>query len=182
MATEVQPFTGVYELDPSHSTIQFAVRHVGVSVFRGSFSDIEATLSTRDGRTSLDGAARVESISIAEPEDFRDHVVWGEDFFNASAFPTMGFRSTSAEFGDDGRVTVTGELTIAGVPVWLALQGAYQGPRADPFGNDRVGLDLHAAVDRRKWGMDWQMPLPDGSDALGWEVDISAQLELVGQG
>lgn len=178
MATATQPFTGAYELDPVHSTIQFAVRHVSVSTFRGSFSDIEATLSASEGRAHLDGKALVESISM-DGLEFRDHVVWGADFFNAGAYPHIAFRSTSVELLDDGRIAVSGELTIAGTTVWVALHGAYHGPTEDPFGATRVGLELEATIDRREWGLDWQAPLPDGNDALGWDVEISAQLELV---
>jgi polyisoprenoid-binding protein YceI len=181
MATAIQPITGRYELDSSHSTVQFAVKHVGVSIFRGSFAEVEARLATADGRTSLDGQAAVESISIGEPQEFRDHVVWGSDFFNAASHPAIGFRSTSVEFGDDGSATVTGELTIVGVTVWIAAHGAFEGPKEDPFGASRFGLDLRATIDRRKWGIDWQTPLPDGGDALGWDVEISAQLEFVRQ-
>jgi polyisoprenoid-binding protein YceI len=155
---------------------------VDVSVFRGSFSEIDATLTTTNGRASFDGEVHVESISIGDPQEMRDHIVWGTDFFNAGTHPTIGFRSTSVEFQDDGWARVTGDLTIVRVRVPIAAMGTYRGPTEDPFGGCRVGVDLGVTVDRRQWGMNWQMPLPGGGDALGWEVEISAQLELVRQG
>ena len=182
MATAVQPFTGVYELDPIHSTVQFAVTHVGVSTFRGSFADVDAGLVIEDETISLEGSARVESISIGEPPEFRDHVVRGPDFFAADAYPTITFRSTSVELRHDGTATVSGELVLRGVSSSVTAHGTYRAPVEDPFGNRRVGLELGTTVGRRSFGMSWQMPRPDGGDALGWVVEITLHLELVEQG
>jgi polyisoprenoid-binding protein YceI/NAD(P)H-dependent FMN reductase len=178
MATVVQPFTGTYELDRNHSMFQFAVTHMKVSTFRASFADIDARLTAEGDTIELEGRALAESVSIAEPPEFREHVVRGTDFFDADAHPLIGFRSTSVELEDDGSATVTGELTIRGVSRSVAAHGTYQPPTEDPFGGYRAGLELRATVDRRNWDMNWQIPLPDGSDALGWEVEITAQLEL----
>lgn len=178
MATAVQPFTGVYELDRPHSTVQFAVRHVQVSTFRASFADVSARLAVEDGAITLEGRVLAESISILEPPEFRDHVVRGSDFFDADAHPLVTFRSTGVELRDDGTAIVSGELTIRGVSRPVTASGTYQAPREDPFGTCRAGLDLRATLDRRSWGMDWQLPLPDGGDALGWDVEVTVQLEL----
>ncbi|HSC90199.1 MAG TPA: YceI family protein [Gaiellaceae bacterium] len=178
MATAAPPFTGVYELDRHHSTVQFAVRHVQVSTFRASFADVDALLTVGEDTIALEGRALVESVSIAEPPEFRDHVVRSEDFFDADEHPLITFRSTSVELGDDGAATVSGELALRGVSRPVTAVGTYQPPREDPFGTYRAGLELRATVDRRSWEMSWQIPLPDGSDALGWDVEITAQLEL----
>jgi polyisoprenoid-binding protein YceI len=90
----------------------------------------------------------------------------------------ISFRSTAFELADDGTASITGELTIRGATRTITVRGRYQPTREDPFGNYRAGLELRATVDRRSWE-DWQMPLPDGSDALGWDVEITAQLELI---
>lgn len=177
MATAVRPFTGTYDLDRDHSTFQFAVRHVGVSLFRASFADIDARLAADRATILLEGSARAESVSISDP-DFRAHVVHGMDFFGADAHPLLTFRSTSVELRDDGSAAVSGMLAIRGVSRRVSAQGTYQPPTEDPFGRYRVGLELRTVVDRREWGMGWQLALPDGSDALGWEVEITAQLEL----
>jgi polyisoprenoid-binding protein YceI len=178
MVTAVQPFTGIYELDPNHSTFAFAVTHMNVSTFRASFADIDARLTAEGGTIELEGRALAESVSIAEPPEFRDHVVRGKDFFAADAHPLITFRSTRVELGEDGSASVAGELTIRSVSRAVAARGRYQPPTKDPFGTFRAGLELRATVDRRDWDMNWQVPLPDGGDALGWEVEITAQLEL----
>ena len=91
----------------------------------------------------------------------------------------IGFRSTSVELGDDGSANVSGELVIRGVSRPVSASGTFVPPTTDPFGLSRGGLELRATVDRRNWGLNWQVPLPDGSNALGWDVEITAHLELV---
>jgi polyisoprenoid-binding protein YceI len=181
MATTVQPLAGTYELDRHHSTVQFAINHQQVSTFRGSFREVDARLTAHDGTIALEGQARVDSISIAEPPEFREHVVRGADFFDADTHPVIALRSTRVELADDGTATLTGELTIRGLTRPITAHGTYRPTREDPFGNHRAGLELRTSVDRRSWDMHWQMALPDGSDALGWDVEITVQLELIKQ-
>lgn len=177
MAVAAQPFEGTYELDPNHSSFQFAVRHLNLSTFRASFADIDARLALEDGALVLEGHARADSISIVEP-DFREHVVRGADFFEADSHPLIRFRSTRVELADDGGAIVSGELEIRGVSRPVTASGTFAPPTADPFGLMRAALELRATVDRRCWDMRWQLALEDGSDALGWDVEITAQLEL----
>jgi polyisoprenoid-binding protein YceI len=180
MTAAVQPFAGTYDLDRAHSSVQFAVTHMGVSTFRASFDDVEGRLVAEEGAVTLTASARVESVSIDEPAELREHVVRGDDFFRADEHPELTFRSTAVELRDDGAAVVTGELTMRGVTRVVTAGGGYRGPVDDPFGGRRVALELRATVDRRAWDLSWQMPLPDGSDALGWDVELSADLELVG--
>jgi len=178
MATAVQMADGTYELDKPHTTVQFSVRHVGVSTFRASFANIDGRLVVENGSAELSASAAVESVSIVDPPEFREHVVRGDDFFAADSHPQLTFRSTSVEFDEDGKATVSGELAVRGVSGPVDATGTFSPPTEDAFGGTRVGLELAATIDRRAWGMDWQAPLPNGDDALGWEVEISAHLEL----
>jgi polyisoprenoid-binding protein YceI len=178
MSTAIHPFTGTYELDRNHSTFQFAVEHITVSTFRASFADIDARLTAEGDALTLEGHAAAESVSISDPA-FRDHVVRGSDFFDADSNPLITFCSTSVEVADDGEATVTGELTVRGVTLPVTARGTYRPPTEDPFGTIRAGFELRTKIDRRSWGMDWQMALPDGSNALGWQVEITVHLELV---
>lgn len=174
----IQSFNGVYELDRAHSTVQFAIRHLNVSTFRASFSDLEARLTIEDDTVVLDARAQVESVSIVEPPEFRDHVVRGDEFFAADQHPLITFHSTCVVLGDDGRATVSGELAMRDVSRQVTASGRVNPPTEDPFGVWHAGLELQATIDRRDWGLNWQMPLPDGRDALGWDVEITAHLEL----
>jgi len=180
MAVAVHPFEGTYELDPNHSSFQFEVKHLNLSTFRASFAEIDARLAADDGALVLEGQARAESISIVDPK-FREHVVHGADFFEADVHPLISFRSTRVELGDDRSANVSGELVIRGVARPVTASGTFAPPTTDPFGLSRAALELRATVDRRSWDLSWQLPLPDGNDALGWDVEITAHLELVQQ-
>jgi polyisoprenoid-binding protein YceI len=174
------PFAGTFEAD-AHSTVVFAIRHMGISTFRGSFGEVEARLVGDDGGARLEGAVAVDSISIGDPPDFREHVVNGADFLDAGTHPTIRFSSRRVELRPGGRVTVEGELALAGRTRDLVAHGTYEGPIVDPFGAERAALELRATIDRRDWGLTWQAALPSGGDALGWHVDVTVHLELVRQ-
>ena len=181
MSTAILPFTGTYDIDRTHSSVHFAVEHI-VSTFRASFDDIDGRLVGDDAGTTLGAAARVESVSIVDPPEFREHVVHGEDFFQADVHPALVFRSTDVDLHGDGSALVTGELVIRGISRTITAVGSYRAPTRDPFGSLRAALELRATIDRRDWGLNWQLPLPDGGDAVGWNVELTAELELVEAG
>jgi polyisoprenoid-binding protein YceI len=178
MTTAAQ-LTGVYELDRTHSSVDFEVTHMQVSTFRASFADVDVRLTVENGTSQLEGRVVVESASIGDPPEFREHVVRSSDFFDADSHPEITFRSTSVDLHEDGTAAVAGELAIRGLSLPVTAHGVYSGPRTDPFGATRAGLELEATVDRRAWSLDWQAPLPGGGDALGWDVRIIARLELI---
>ena len=179
MAIATQPFTGIYDIDPVHSTVQFAVTHLTVSTFRASFGEVEGRLDADGDAIALEARALVESVSIVEPTEFREHIVHGSDFFDATAHPTITFRSTGVQLNDDGAASVSGELTIRDSSRPVTATGTYRPATEDPFGNHRAGLELATTIDRRSWGLDWQAELPNGGEAVGWDVEITVQLELI---
>ena len=182
MTVATQQFTGTFVADPDHSSFLFALKHMKVSSFRATFGDVEARLVGDDAGLTLEGRARVESISINNPPEFREHVINGEDFFDAGNHPEIVFRSNRVELADDGRAKVEGELEIRGSSRSVTATGTYQAAVEDPYGSVRTAIELTATVDRRDWGMDWQMPLPKGGDVLGYEVELTVHLELIRQG
>lgn len=177
-----QPFSGTYAVDAAHSTLGFAVRHMNVSLFRATFGNLEGRLEHDGGTTKLSGTAAVESISIQDPPEFRQHVVYNADFFDAHNHPAITATADGIRFGDDGTVDVEGELTIRGITKPVSATGTYRAPLEDPFGGRRAALELTATVDRRDWGLDWQTPLPNGDDALDYTVELTASIELVEEG
>ena len=166
--------TGTYSLDTVHSSIGFGVKY-NIGTFRTTFEEVDAHLA--DG--VLIGTAKASSIKIDQPQ-FKQHLL-GEEFFNVEVTPDVTFRSTDIRATADGGVEVDGELTIGGVTKPVTATGTYTaGP--DVFGNNRVGFELETTVDRREFGLNWQNPLPNGSDSLAWQVVISVDLQLVEQG
>ena len=181
MAVTTDPLTGVFDADRTHSSFQFAVRHMKVSTFRAWFGDVDARLIGHASDLRLDGVARVESISITDPPEFRAHVVRGADFFDADNHAEIFFRSDRVELAENGTATVEGKLTIKGISRPIVATGTWERPVEDTFGSLRAALELRAVLDRRDWGLTWQMPLPGGADLLGWDVELTVQLELVKQ-
>jgi polyisoprenoid-binding protein YceI len=175
--TAVQPLAGTYTADPVHSSFAFGVRYMGVSTFRGTLGDVEATLAVGPYGATLEGVAAVESISIRTPEAFRDHVLSAE-FFDAANHPQVGFRSTRIELSDDGRAVVDGELTIKGTTLPVHAEGTWT-PEAELFGSRKGGLTLTATIDRTAYGLNWNADLPTGGKALADDVTLTVELALI---
>ena len=176
-ATAVQPFAGTYRALPEPSSFAFAVRHSGVFWYRGSLSDVAATLGGDGDALVLEGSARVDSISVVEPAAMRASVL-GAEFFDAERHPEITFRSTELRRADHGLAEVVGELTIKGITREVAASGHYALPRQASFG-EIAGLQLQTSFDRRDFGFDWQMQLPGGGVAVGWEVAVEIDLLLI---
>jgi len=179
MTTAVQALAGAYVADPNHSSFQAQLRHMGVGSFRTGFEDVNARLEVAPDGPRLTGRARVDSITIRRPAEFRSHVVDGEEFFDARNHPEITFESHRLDFSDDGAVALEGLLTMRGIERPITATGTYVGPVEDVYGGRRVALDLGAEIDRRDWAMAWQAPLPRGGDVLSWTVQLSVHLELV---
>ena len=174
--TTATKLSGTYAADPVHSSFAFAVRYQGVSLFKGTLEEVDAKLV--DG--TLEGSARVESISIRTPEQFRAHVLSAE-FFDAANHPTVDFRSNDVDLGEDGTAKVEGELTIKGITRPITAAGTWIAPAADAFGNTRGHLNLEAVIDRTEFEMNWNMALPSGGNVLSNDVTLTVELSLVEQ-
>jgi polyisoprenoid-binding protein YceI len=176
MTTAVQAFSGTFTADPLYSWFGFSIVYSGAGRYRGTFGDVSATLAGRDDDLSLEGSARVESISIDEPAALREHLL-GADFFDAAKHPEVTFRSNAIQLADDGTLRVEGELAIAGIAKPVLATGSWTEP-AEAFGAMRAGLELETVIDRRDFGIDWQLELPSGRKALGWDVTLDVSLAL----
>jgi polyisoprenoid-binding protein YceI len=177
MTTAVQPFAGTYHADPVHSSFGFAVEYSGTGKFRGTLDDVTASLTAGEDGLSLEGAARVESISIRQPEMFRAHVL-GPEFFDADNHPEVTFKSTRVELSEDGTARIDGELTIAGTTRPVAAAGTWSEPVPAAGGGLRAGLEVATVIDRREFGFEWQMELPNGGIALAYDVTLEVNLLL----
>ena len=178
-ATAPSTLEGTWALDKLHSTASFAVKHMVVSTFRTSFKDIDATFVANGDEIALTGTVPAESIDIDQP-DFRGHLMSAE-FFDVANTPNIEFRSTSVRRGADDTVQVDGELTVKGITQPVTATGTLTGPVADVMGNDRVGVELEADVDRSIYDLNWNAPLPKGGEALGKRVTLGVHLEFIRQ-
>lgn len=164
--------TGTWTSDLVHSSIVFRARHMMVSTFRGELPRFDVTVE--DG--TLTGTAPVSAI-VTRDEKLTGHLA-SPDFFDAEHHPEVTYRSTATRVEGDALV-MDGELTIKGISHPLTLRGSVTGPHEDPFGLQRIGIDLHGSIDRRDFSMNWQADLPGGGVVLGNDVALAAQIELV---
>jgi polyisoprenoid-binding protein YceI len=171
MSTTTQAVpTGTWTVDKVHSNVGFAVDYMA-GTFTGSFSDFDAEAS--DG--VLKGSAKVASVQVKD-ENLVAHLQ-SPDFFDAERYPELSFESKAIE-ADADQLKIDGEITIKGHTEPVEITGVLTEPFDDPFGGTRFGLKLEATVDRDKFGVSWNNPLPSGEPALSNEVTIIADLQL----
>jgi polyisoprenoid-binding protein YceI len=176
MSTTATPMlTGTWQLDPVHSTVEFEVDYLA-GTFKGEFRENDARLIVDGERARLEGTAKVASVDVHD-ENLTQHLL-SPDFFDVALHPALRF---TAENIDLSGVTVSarGELTIKGVSQPVEATGTVSAPMLDPYGNERIGLRLTAAVDRTDFGVSWNNPLPSGEPALANEVRIVTDLQFV---
>ena len=174
--TTLAPAGSTWAADPVHSTVAFEVEYAGVSIFRGSFRDFDATLEG----SNLAGSARVASVDVKD-EQLAGHLQ-SPDFFDAERHPEISFRADGLSVDEDGTIGGPGELTIKGVTKPVELTGRLaSAPSVDPFGRERLGLTLETAIDRNEYGVAWNAPNQSGGNYLGDEVTLKADLTFVRQ-
>jgi polyisoprenoid-binding protein YceI len=162
---------GSWSADKVHSTVGFAVPYMA-GTFQGTFADFDARLS----EGALLGTAAVASVEVKDP-NLAAHLQ-SPDFFDVERFPQLRFEATDISRSGD-ELTITGALTLKGHSEPVEISGHVNDPAADPYGGERLGLQLEAKVDRTKFGLNWNNPLPSGDPALANDVTIVADLQLV---
>jgi polyisoprenoid-binding protein YceI len=172
--TETQALpTGAWSVDRIHSDVGFAVAYMA-GTFTGTFSDFD--VSVTDG--VLQGSAKVASVHVKDP-NLESHLQ-SPDFFDAERHPELTFRSNSIE-RDGDELTIDGEITIKGHAEPVLITGVISEPIVDPYGGTRYGLKLETTIDRDRFGVSWNNPLPNGEPALANEVVLTAELQLARQ-
>jgi len=153
--------SGTWTIDPSHSRVEFSIRHMGIASIRGSFADFEAVIDGGD-EARISGAIRVASVDTRD--EARDSHLQSPDFFDAERHPEITFASTRFDNGVTREVELDARVTGAGT---------------DPWGNERLGLELEGQIDRHEFGVSWNTPLPTGGLLLGDTVRLTAGFSAV---
>ena len=173
--------TSAWQIDPQHSSAQFAVRHLGLSTVRGAFSKISGVMVLDDqniANSSVEVTIDVNSVDTREPD--RDKDLRSERFFDAARFPTMTFKSNKVEQLAPGRLRVTGDLTIRGTTREVTLD--VDGPTApvkDPWGNQRLAASATTKINRQDYGVKWNAKLDNGGVVVGDDVNITLDVEMI---
>ena len=169
-----------WNLDPAHSSLQFAVKHMVISTVRGSFRDftVEAAIDETDLAKSQ-ATVRIDAASLTTGNDDRDAHLRSADFLDAEHHPALVFvtRKIEPRGGHDYRIS--GDLTIRDVTRPVVFEGEIQGPVKDPWGGVRFGLSATGKVNRKEFGLNWNAALEAGGFLVGDDVKLSIETELV---
>jgi polyisoprenoid-binding protein YceI len=175
--------SGSWQIDPAHSHIEFAVRHLMISTVKGRFADVQGTVwvdesNTRDVLVDV----VIQAASIDTRQEQRDAHLRSADFLDAARFPRITFSGRRVE-GDppSGQFRLRGDLTIRGVTREVVLDISPEGRVTDPWGAERAGFSAETKIDRTDFGLTWNQALEAGGVLVGDEVKISIQVELVRQ-
>jgi polyisoprenoid-binding protein YceI len=168
-----------WQFDTSHATIGFSVRHMMVSKVHGQFTKWSGQFEfDEQDPTASKAVVEIDVNSINTNEPQRDGHLKSPDFFDAANHPVMTFRSTKIErHGADYRVT--GDLTIRGTTRPVVLDAEFIGKIVDPYGNDRAGFSAKTSIDRKDFGLHWNMLLEAGGFAVADKIDINLEFEAV---
>ena len=170
-----------YAIDPSHTSVEFLVRHMMLAKVRGRFTDVSGSFAVPEGGTlPADIDVRIGVSSIDTREEQRDTHLKSADFLDAERFASIDFKGTQVE-GSGENFKVHGTLTIHGVSRPVVLDAAFEGRAADPWGNSRIGFTAHTTISRRDFGLTWNQALETGGVLVGDEVRIELNVEGIAQ-
>lgn len=168
-----------WNLDPSHSSIDFSVRHMGFATVRGRFDDFTVDIASDDDNqlTALD--ATIVAASINTGEKGRDDHLRSADFLNVEKYPEIRFHGTGFEDRGNGEYRVRGELEIRGTSRPVTFEAHVQDAINDPFGNVRRAAEASGKVNRKEWGLTWNRTLEAGAMLVGEEVRFNLDVQAV---
>ena len=170
--------TKKWALDPTHSELQFKVKHLMITTVTGSIKSFSAELSSEgEDFTNANISFSGEISSLDTGNTDRDNHLKSADFFDAEAFPTMNFVSTAVEKDGDDYI-VKGELTIKGETKSVKLTAEFGGIATDPWGNTKAGFSLNGKINRNDWGLTWNAPIEAGGMLVSEDVKIHAEVQF----
>jgi polyisoprenoid-binding protein YceI len=183
MALQATAATTTWQIDPAHTAASFAVKHLMISTVRGEFKGVTGTVVWDDKdvtKSAVDVTIDAKTVNTGEPN--RDKDLRSDKFFDTEKFPTMTFKSKKVESAGEGKLKVTGDLTIHGVTKEVVL--TVEGPTPevkDPWGNTRVASSATTQVNRQDFGVKWNANMDGGGVVVGDTVNITIDMEMVKQ-
>lgn len=172
-----------FQIDPSHSTANFSIKHMMIAKVHGGFEKMSGTLefdAANPAASKVEATIEAASINTREPQ--RDAHLKSADFFDVEKFPTITFKSKSVNVAGDGELKVLGDLTIHGITKEVNLD--VEGPTAemkDPWGNIKVGVSATTKINRKDFGLTWNAALETGGILVGDDVTIALDVQFVKQ-
>jgi polyisoprenoid-binding protein YceI len=173
------PAVGTYAIDPSHTQLGFAVRHMAVSKVRGRLSKFDGTIQIAEDPTDSKVALTIDATSVDTRDENRDNHLRTNDFFDVENHPTWTFNSTSISAEGPTEWQVTGDLTIRGVTKPVTLDVTLEGVAKDPYGNHRVGFSGKTTINRDDFDVSFGAVMEAGGLVVAKKVDIELEVEAV---
>ena len=180
-ATQTPALT-TWTIDPAHSHVEFAVKHLMISTVKGRFGIVQGTIRTNDAdaaQAQVD--VEIDADSIDTRQEQRDAHLKSADFFDVAKFPKLTFKSTRLHDADGDAFKLTGDLTIHGVTRAVTLDVVSEGRGKDPWGGERSGFSATGKIKRSEFGLTWNQVLEAGGFAVGDDIKISLDVELIKQ-
>jgi polyisoprenoid-binding protein YceI len=172
--------TGTWTIDPSHSSIEFSVRHMMVAKVKGRFGKFSGTVNVPDDRLASSVAVTIDAASVDTRDENRDNHLRSADFLDVATYPELTFKSTGISQKGD-HYELRGDLTIKAVSRPVSLDVEFEGVGPDPYGGTRAGFSATTTISRADFGLTWNAALETGGVVVGDEVRISIEVELVKQ-
>lgn len=183
MGTANATQTATWHVDPTHSSVEFSVKHMMMTTVRGRFKEFSATLTGDEAHPTgccVEVTLQVASLDTGSAD--RDTHLRSADFFDADHYPEMTFRSTRVE-GDlareGDRFRMVGDLTIRDTTMEVTLDCEFAGRGQDPWGQERAGFSARGELDRREWGLKWNQVIESGGVLVANKVRIDAEVQFV---
>ncbi|HEY4218834.1 MAG TPA: YceI family protein [Gemmatimonadaceae bacterium] len=181
-AAATENATSTWNVDAAHAELGFAVRHLMISSVRGRFGAVTGSVTLDEKHPeSAKIDVTIDVTSVDTRQEMRDNHLRSADFFDVANHPTMHFVSTKVDGDIASEFRVTGDLTIRGATHSVTLDVTNEGRVKDPWGNDRVGVHATGKIKRSDFGLTWNQALEAGGVAVGDEVKLSLDVELVRQ-
>ncbi|MBM2826009.1 MAG: YceI like family [Dehalococcoidia bacterium] len=178
--TSIAPGLSTWEIDPVHTLVEFAARHMMITTIKGKFSGVKGTILTDEERPELSRVeVTIDTASLDTGDEGRDTHLKSADFLDVEHSPTIAFQSRRVVTQDAGRFKVVGDLTIRDVTREVVLDATFEGRVKSPWGDERAGFSARTIINRRDFGLTWNVPLETDGVVVGEEVNISLEIEAI---
>ena len=180
MTTTAMRGPATWQIDPAHTEVGFAVRHLMISTVKGRFGQVSGALTFEERDPSaLSLEVTIPVATVDTREEKRDAHLRSADFFDAEQHPEIVFRSTGVTKSGERDYRLSGELTISGVTRPVVLEVESLGTAKDPWGGTRAGFSARTSIDRREFGLTWNQALEAGGVVVGEKIEIAIEVEAV---
>jgi len=169
-----------WAVDPMHTQVEFSAKHMGLMTVRGHFTSVRVAIDLdEDDFTASSVEATIDASSLITNDARRDAHLRSPDFLDTERFPTITFRSTRIERAAHDEYKMTGDLTIRNLTRPVTLKVVYSGQAKDPMGGVHAGFSGHTTINRKDWGLTWNVALETGGFLVGEDIKLALEVEVI---